>query len=200
MTNDKVLVQSSKNRKAYKKILTLIYGAAFVFTVFFSLSSAITTSQLDFFIIYFAVYFLLIFSIAIVLNVVSKKIFKNSNVVVSETKIVASYGLKSQISLPIDSINSVTLNSKLLSEIGFNCAVKTYKIAYIENRKEIFDIVNTLISEMSVDKKSSNFSSVSRQSENTDIEMELKKFKSLLDNNLISQEEYEAKKKQLLNL
>ena len=200
MISDKILVQSAKNKKAYKRILAFIYFFAFVLTIFFSLSTSITTSSMQLFVVYFAVYFLLIFAVAIILNIIIKKTFKNSGIVVTEQKIVASYGLKSQISLPINSIGSVTLNSNFLGEIGFNCSGKVYRIAYIENRKEIFDVVNTLISEKTIVKSSCSTSSTSQQSENTDVEQELKKFKSLLDNNLITQDEYEAKKKQILNL
>ena len=104
------------------------------------------------------------------------------------------------MNIPIDSISSVTTNSSFLSAIGFTCAGNAYRMSYIENRKEIIEVVNKLIAERTTNKAPYTPPIQAEQNVSSDIATELKKYKSLLDDGLITQEEYEAKKKQLLNL
>ena len=59
--------------------------------------------------------------------------------------------------------------------------------------KAVWECINQLVS----DYKSGN---TEKQSQMSSVADEILKFKNLLDNGIITQEEFEAKKKQLLNL
>ena len=66
----------------------------------------------------------------------------------------------------------------------------------IKNRGEIYDVVSKLLVErQNKTTITSRTQEISKSSAD-----ELKKYKNLLDSGIISQEEFEAKKKQLLNL
>ena len=146
---------------------------------------------------------LLMFStpFALIFHFVLKKTFDRVSIVVTNYKITGAYGFKEQMNIPIDSISSVTMNSSFYSAIGFTCAGNAYRMSYIENRKEIIEVVNKLIAERATNKgQYSPPPTQTGQNSSSDIATELKKYKSLLDEGLITQEEYEAKKKQLLNL
>lgn len=200
MTEEKVLIKSIRSEKAYRNNLILIYslsaGSAFFFAFFFSLEMGFETFGMCFWL------WLLMFStpFALIFHFILKKIFDRVSIVVTNYKVTGAYGFKEQMNIPIDSISSVTTNSSFLSAIGFTCAGNAYRMSYIENRKEIIEVVNKLIAERATNKGRYTPPIQAEQNVNSDIATELKKYKSLLDDGLITQEEYEAKKKQLLNL
>ncbi len=200
MTEEKVLIKSIRSEKAYRNNLILIYflsaGSAFLFAFFFSLEMGFETFGMCFWL------WLLMFStpFALSFHFILKKIFDRVSIVVTNYKVTGAYGFKEQMNIPIDSISSVTTNSSFLSAIGFTCAGNAYRMSYIENRKEIIEVVNKLIAERTTNKAQYTPPIQAVRNVNSDIATELKKYKSLLDDGLITQEEYEAKKKQLLNL
>ena len=200
MTEEKVLIKSIRSEQAYKNNLILIYsimGASALFFAFF------LTLEWEFEGFGMAFWLWLIFfstPFAAVYHFIIYKTFNRVSIEVTNYKVKGTYGLKEEINIPIDSISSVSMNSSFLSAIGFTCAGSSYKMSYIENRKEIFDIVNELISQRATNKSHSNTQIIPEKNTNSDIAIELKKYKSLLDDGLITQEEYETKKKQLLNI
>ena len=66
---------------------------------------------------------------------------------------------------------------------------------FIKNTDKFYEIINNLIIERQNKKNSNNTAE-----NNPDCTEQLKKFKQLLDSGVITQEEFDAKKKQLLNL
>ena len=200
MTEERVLIKSIRSEKAYRNNLILIYslsaGSAFFFALFFSLEMGFETFGMCFW------SWLLMFStpFALIFHFILKKIFDRVSIVVTNYKVTGAYGFKEQMNIPIDSISSVTTNSSFLSAIGFTCAGNAYRMFYIENRKEIIEVVNALIAERATNKVKYTPHIQTEKSVSSNITTELKKYKSLFDEGLITQEEYEAKKKQLLNL
>ena len=75
--------------------------------------------------------------------------------------------------------------------IAITTASGAIKFKCIKNRDEIYDVVSKLLMERQTSKPVSN--------EASSIE-DLKKYKELLDTGVISQEEFDAKKKQLLGV
>ena len=67
----------------------------------------------------------------------------------------------------------------------------------VKNVKEIYKTINNLLIERQSEKKTATIQTTELKTNSAD---ELKKFKELLDNSVITQEEFEAKKKQLLGL
>lgn len=97
-----------------------------------------------------------------------------------------------RVDLPMDSISAVALC--WLKGISISTSSGRISFLLIKNQKEVYDILNNLLIERQ--SKSAKDSVVINQS-NAD---ELKKFKELLDSGVITQEEFDAKKKQLLGL
>lgn len=99
----------------------------------------------------------------------------------------ASFGRR--VDLPLDSITAIGMS--FMKGIAITTASGSVKFGCIKNRDEIYEVVSKLLMERQTSKTVSN--------ETSPVE-DLKKYKELLDSGVISQEEFDAKKKQLLNL
>ncbi len=109
---------------------------------------------------------------------------------VDEYNIICKKGSKTKKQFMVRDVKSVEFSGiKGLKIIG--SGIK-YKINLIKNREEI---KNTIISKMA----DSNPNTTTTPSQDNSADM-LKKYKDLLDNGAITQEEYDAKKKELLGL
>ena len=118
---------------------------------------------------------------------------KQQRLIVSEKSIQGNYGtiMKKTINLPIDSINSVECYPKAGSII-ISTSSNTIRFQNLANSKEVTDVINSLIG-----KRNNNSTTVINTKSDAD---ELAKYKELLDKGIISKEEFDAKKKQLLGL
>jgi hypothetical protein len=136
-----------------------------------------------------AAFFLLLGFFLYLTVLASKKI----SITVSEYRVCGTYGLlfPTNFELPIDSINSIETYVK-----GFAIRTSSRVIAFgdIENASEITRVISELIASR---KNATNTVSISTPQSDAD---ELKKYKELLDQGIITQEEFDAKKKQLLGL
>lgn len=112
---------------------------------------------------------------------------RNSKVllVVTDKRVYGTAIHEKRIDLPLDKISAVGLGKN--KSITISSASGIIKFNWIKNRSEIHDIVNRLLLER-------------QNKSNADSADELKKFKELLDSGVLSQEEFDAKKKQLLGL
>lgn len=101
-----------------------------------------------------------------------------------------------RVDIPKDSISAVSMNGFLK---GVSVASSSGKIGFllIKNASDIYDVINNMLMERQnkSDKLEAEVSFVSQS--NAD---ELKKYKELLDAGVITQEEFDAKKKQLLGV
>lgn len=99
-----------------------------------------------------------------------------------------------RVDLPVDSVSAIATVSLLK---GISVATSSGRISFllVKNANEIYEVINNLL--------------ITRQQEQAQKEAvrsingtadELKKYKELLDSGIISQEEFEEKKKQLLGL
>lgn len=107
---------------------------------------------------------------------------------VSDKRVSGKTSFGRKVDLPIDKISSVgTCIPK-----GITVATSSGKINFwlLVNREEVYQAISDLT-------KKRQESSVEQQNNNID---DLKKLKDLLDNGVITQEEFDAKKKQLLGL
>lgn len=96
---------------------------------------------------------------------------------------------RKRVDLPMDSISAV--GTGIFSSLVVTTASGAIKFVMLENRDDLHKALSNLL--------------VERQGKSITIEPnsdadELKKYKTLLDNGAITQEEYDAKKKQLLGL
>ena len=100
-----------------------------------------------------------------------------------------------EVVLPLYMISAYSTR-KLLSTVSVATASGITKFSLIENYKEIGDVLSQLINQR---QKSTQVDSAPASTNSNSLD-DLVRLKSLLDSGIITQEEFEAKKKQLLGL
>ncbi len=93
--------------------------------------------------------------------------------------------------IPINKISSVSSSGAILAKICINEGTVIYEIQNVDRNK-----AELIINSITLNQKENN-TVISNQLSSAD---EIKKFKSLLDEGIISQSEFEKKKKELLGL
>lgn len=117
------------------------------------------------------------------------------SITITDKRIFGKTSFGKRVDLPVDSISAVATSTLK----GIAVATSSGKIVFklIKNRDELHKAISDLI--ISRQNKSANkpveIINVSR-----DVTDELKKYKELLDTEVITQEEFDAKKKQLLEV
>lgn len=102
-----------------------------------------------------------------------------------------------RVDLPVDSV-SATAMVPLFKGVSVSTSSGKISFLVIKNADEIYTVMNNLLIERQQEKeKPTATTTISQQSDEAD---QLKKYKELLDGGVISQEEFDAKKKQLLGL
>lgn len=132
--------------------------------------------------------------VCIIVGAVAYSCFSKIEITVTDKRVYGSAAFGKRVDLPIDSISAVGTSAfKGISVATSSGAIKFYMI---QNRDEIHNVISNIISNRQ--NKQTVTTTIKEVSQsNAD---ELKKFKELLDSGIISQEEFEAKKKQLLGL
>ena len=102
----------------------------------------------------------------------------------------ASFG--KQVDLPLNKISAISLGSS--DSIGISTSSGIVKFWGVENRDEVYSALSNLVNNLQVNQ------AAPKNSDNYGNADELQKFKNLLDQGVITQEEFDAKKKQLLGL
>ena len=113
-------------------------------------------------------------------------------ITVTNTRVYGCSAFGKRVDLPNDSISAVGTSS--FNGVDVATSAGTIKFKNVANNTELHKTISTIIAERQ--QNHSETITVAAQS-NAD---ELKKFKDLLDNGIITQEEFDAKKKQLLGL
>ncbi len=109
-----------------------------------------------------------------------------TEMVVTDKRVYGKVAFGKRVDLPLDSISAVAMGPLGAISVGTSSGKVSFLI--MKNNKELHACINELL--------------VSRQNNTTTNSdtTDLRKFKSLLDDGLITQEEYDAKKKQILGL
>ena len=118
-----------------------------------------------------------------------------NRLVVSNVKISGKMKFRVTVDLPIDKISAVRI-SGLFSAISVSTSSGKSTFYLLSNYKEIYTAINDLLQQrqqMQFSQKNETVASVSQADE-------LKKYKELLDAGIISQEEFDSKKKQILGI
>lgn len=100
-----------------------------------------------------------------------------------------------KIDVPVDSISSVS--STLFKGVSITAASRKTSFLLIENSEKMRSLLYQLLTDKQNRMMNENVSNVASPTSNAD---ELKKYKELLDSGVISQEEFNSKKKQLLGM
>lgn len=115
-------------------------------------------------------------------------------ITITDKRVFGKAAFGKRVDLPIDKISSVAI----CAFKGVSVATSSGKISFLlcNNRDNIFNTISKLL----VERQSKENETIIKQETPQSNADELKKFKDLLDNGVITQEEFDAKKKQLLGL
>lgn len=114
---------------------------------------------------------------------------RKMKIVVSDKRVYGQAAFGRQVDLPLDSITAI--GKGIIKGIAITTASGAIKFKCIKNRDEIYETIGKLLVERQASKTASNKTSSAD---------DLKKYKELLDTGVISQEEFDAKKKQILGV
>ena len=102
-----------------------------------------------------------------------------------------------RVDLPLDSISAI--GTSFFWGVDFGTSSGRIHFKFMKNKNEIHTMINNLLIERQKTKKTTNVEKTTPTISTSNAD-ELKKFKELLDSGVITQEEFDAKKKQLLGL
>lgn len=136
-----------------------------------------------------------IFPAALVIVIILIKMLSRCELTVTDKRVYGQASFGRRIDLPFDMISVVGTGA--FNSIVIATSSGKIKFYDIDNRNAIHSSISSLLIER---QKKNNEAPVVRQEIPQSNADELKKFKELLDSGVISQEEFDAKKKQLLGL
>ena len=125
------------------------------------------------------------------------RIFSVCELSITNKRIIGQSTFGRQINIPVDSISSA--GTGMLSTIIVSSSSGKIRFSLIKNYKEIYEKVNELLIQRQSKKTSNSASSASAATSIQNIEEELRRLKTLLDDNIITQEEFNEMKKQVLS-
>ena len=134
-------------------------------------------------------------AVFVILGVIAYLAICKCCISVTDKRIYGATGWGKRVDLPLDSVSAVATG--WFGSISVASASGGISFIAIEKRNEIYEVLNKQLIARQNKKSDNNGSEATAVFGNAD---ELKKFKELLDNGAITQEEFNAKKKQLLGL
>lgn len=121
---------------------------------------------------------------------------RDSQICITDKRVYGKTLLGKRVDLPLDSISSVGLTNPLLQGLSVSSNSGNISFYLISNRNKAHEILSKLIIERQEKPKKTVVMQETVQSSAD----EIKKFKELLDMGVITEEEFNAKKKELLGL
>ena len=118
--------------------------------------------------------------------------------VVTDKRVYGKAAFGTRIDLPINKISSIGLGVRLFSSVAIATSSGKIKFHLLKNREEVYQTISNAIANAvthTIEHDSKQNTSFAGSAAD-----ELKKYKDLLDSGIITQEEFDAKKKQLLGL
>lgn len=177
---EKILVEGKPNAKTIPMVL--IGASLFVFL----LGVIIDWSPSERLVPY------LISTVVLIAGIVLYFAWRVSSITVSNKRVYGKALFGSRVDIPLDSV-SVVGTVGLVHGISVSSSSGKLSFAYISNNDEIHKILCEIVMNRSNAKETTIINPYSSADE-------LKKYKGLLDQGVISKEEFDAKKKQLLGL
>ena len=132
---------------------------------------------------------------SIVLSVLFFMLYNKVELTVTNKRIFGKSSFGKRVDIPVDSVSAV--GTGLFSSIAVTSSSGAIKFGMIKNRDDVHKAISDLI--IARQDKTAPITTVKQEGHQSNAD-ELKKFKELLDSGIISQEEFDAKKKQLLGL
>ena len=112
------------------------------------------------------------------------------SMVITDKRVYGKATFGRQVDLPLDMISAASTGS--LKSVGVSTASGRISFWLLENKEELYTAITKLLL-----KRQKGTANISEKSNSAD---EIKKYKELLDDGIITQEEFDAKKKQILGL
>lgn len=188
--DEKILITTEK--KPFSKLAGLAFTYAFVFFAIILMVALLAGGAAAGAFLGAFLYSLILFSLFLIIFA----ILNNSELTITDKRAYGKTPFGKRVDLPLDSISSVG-TSTFLQRLSVATASGNLTFWCIENLDEFHSVMSKLlIARQTEVKKPVEIKQEVSQS-NAD---ELKKYKDLLDTGVITQEEFDAKKKQLLGL
>ena len=118
-------------------------------------------------------------------------------ITVTDKRVYGTALWRKRVDLPFDSISAVS--TTIFKGVGVATSSGLISFKLIDNNKEVHKAISDLLIKRQ-EMKHTNIEPIVVQSPSTSTTEELKKYKELLDSGVITQEEFDAKKKQLMGL
>ncbi len=185
---ENIIVQSKCGKSAKEAfrvslISTLIIGILFMLSMLFTQIPILDSPLISLLI--------LLLIVDIVLFFPSRS---TAEITVTDKRVYGIVGFSGKrVDLPLDSISSIRTST--LGGIAIATSSGFIKFRMLDERYKVYTAISKLLNERQQRKE--NVSTISPMPSNAD---ELQKYKNLLDNGTITQEEFDSKKKQLLDL
>lgn len=146
---------------------------------------------------YYCIYALILCASITIIMFLFYFAIKNTQIVITDKRAYGCALWGKRVDLPLDSISAIATTSNLFK--GICIATSSGKISFycVSNRDDIHKVVSNLLIERQNTNNKANNIPVQNTSSNMD---DIIKLKELLDMGILSQEEFDAKKKQLLGL
>ena len=138
---------------------------------------------------------LIVATIILVIGFIAYLCFSNIELTVTDKRVYGKINFGRRVDLPIDKISAVAFSWPKAISIATSSGKITF--AEIINRDEIYECINNLLIER---QNKTNIQEIKQEISQTSDAEELKKYKDLLNEGIITQEEFEAKKKQILGI
>ncbi len=120
---------------------------------------------------------------------------RSYEMIVTDKRIYGKGAWGKRVDLPVDSVSAIS-TIRILKGVTVATSSGKIKFLVIKNANAIYEVLNNLLIERQTKKNEAATVTAS----NADEAGQLKKYKDLLDSGVITQEEFDAKKKQLLGL
>lgn len=114
---------------------------------------------------------------------------------ITDKRVYGKAAFGKRVDLPLDMISATTTG--LFKSVTVATSSGRISFWLVKNRDEVFDMISKLLIERQSREKMVTTTKQEAPQSNAD---ELKKYKELMDSGIITQEEFDAKKKQLLGL
>jgi len=184
---EKVLIKGSFSKKNTLSIIFYCIGAFFAFGAIKLLSGGSSTG--------FAVN-ILIAIIACGIAALLQYWMNNCEITVTSKRVYGKAAFGKRVDLPADMISSVDMCA--FKGVGVSTASGRIQFLFCTNQNDVFNAISSgLLKRQEYGSKTETVIKQEVPLSNAD---ELSKYKNLLDSGVITQEEFDAKKKQLLGL
>ena len=188
MNEEQILVKSKFDSTACHKFALIWYIAFFVYGWVMGWSVTELDAEVG-----FLVGFLAALCFGGLIHLVVYLSARNNEITLTNYKITGTYNRRLSLNIPIDSVSSVSKGA--MGSLCITCAGNKYNISYVSNRDVFCSKLNELLNTRT--QQALKGVHTTNQQSNYD---EIVKLKQLLDNEVITQEEFDAKKKQLLGI